>query len=679
MNLRLSRVAPVASLLVLTTSCILTMSFDRYDTNAPIFGVSGTLDGLDPGVTVALVLNGDASNALVMGDGPFVFPPSLVDGASWTVAVESAPPTMTCGSASGIVAKADVTGAAIHCVSTDATLSGLSISAAAIHPTFAPTTPHYTADPVRVGPLLAPTTTTTVTATAARAGATITVENGAVASGTPSPPIALAPGANTLHVAVRASSGASLVYTIDVTGVPDDYLKASNPHVNDSFGTAVAMSGDGSTVAVGAPAEASNATGIDGDQTPGTKGGQGAVYVFVRTGAAWSQQAYVKASNTDYGAFGSAVALSYDGSTLAVGAIEESSVGVGVDGNQAPGGPAAAGATYVFTRQGTTWSQQAYFKASNPAAFASFGAALTLSGDGNTLAVGADGEGSSATGVDGSQTQDPSTSDSGAAYVFSRSGAAWTQQAYVKASNTGANDHFGAALALSGDGNSLVVGAYGEASGAGGIDGNQNDDSKPSAGAAYVFVRAGASWAQQAYVKSASPTSDAAFGLLVALSQDGSTLAVGAGGEDSSAGVAYVFSRASTTWSQQARIAAAVRQSGAGFGAALALSSDGSTLLVGAAAENSNALYLNGDPNNTAAPGSGAAYLFRRAGSAWSQRFYMKASNTRALAQFGWSVALSGDGGSVAVGSLGESSGAKGVNGDQTDSSTLNSGATYVF
>jgi hypothetical protein len=145
-----------------------------------------------------------------------------------------------------------------------------------------------------------------------------------------------------------------------------------------------------------------------------------------------------------------------------------------------------AGAIYVFTRSGSTWSQQAYVKASNTDGADSFGSSVSLSADGNTAAVGATGEACSATGVDGDQNNNGAPY-SGAVYVFSRSGTTWSQQAYVKATNTDGDDIFGGTLGLNGSGKTLAVGAANEQSNATGIDGNQTDNSAPSSGAAYVY------------------------------------------------------------------------------------------------------------------------------------------------------------------------------------------------
>jgi ABC-type transporter Mla maintaining outer membrane lipid asymmetry permease subunit MlaE len=131
----------------------------------------------------------------------------------------------------------------------------------------------------------------------------------------------------------------------------------------------------------------------------------GAVYVFTRTGSTWAQQAYVKASNTGAGDyFGTSVALSTDGSALALGAYLEDSSATGVNGNQADNSASASGAVYVFNHTGSMWAQQAYVKASNTGAGDYFGTSVALSADGSTLAVGAYVEGSNTTGVNGNQS-----------------------------------------------------------------------------------------------------------------------------------------------------------------------------------------------------------------------------------------------------------------------------------
>ncbi|HWO26069.1 MAG TPA: DUF4215 domain-containing protein [Kofleriaceae bacterium] len=412
-------------------------------------------------------------------------------------------------------------------------------------------------------------------------------------------------------------SGAVYVFTRSgATWVQQAYIKASNTDSNDIFGYSVALSADGSTLAVGACAEDSTSTGINGDQSSNGAIDSGAVYVFTRSGTAWSQQAYVKASNTDSGdQFCYSVALSGDGSTLAVGTnLEDGVANSTVD----------SGAAYVFTRSGATWSQQAYVTASNVDAGDNFGYSIALSSDGSTLAVGSPDEDSAATGINGDHTSN-SASVSGAAYVFTRIGSVWSQQAYVKASNTEAGDLFGYSITLSGDGSTLAVGAVAEDSAATGINGNQADNSVTDSGAIYIFARSGTTWAQQAYVKASNTDAFDTFGVSVALSGDGSSLAVGAYLEDSAA------------------------------------------------------TGINGDQSSDSVLDAGAVYAFARNGATWSQQAYVKASNTEALDVFGICIGLSADGSTMAVGAYTEDSAATGVGGDQTNNSASASGAVYVF
>jgi FG-GAP repeat len=197
------------------------------------------------------------------------------------------------------------------------------------------------------------------------------------------------------------------------------YIKASNTDADDFFGAPAAISGD--TLVVAAVGEASSATGVNGNQSDNSAPYAGAAYVFVRSGTNWTQQAYLKASNTEEGDWFTSVAI--DGDTIVVGALGESSNATGVNGNQSDNSAPYAGAVYVFVRNGTTWTQQAYLKASNTEAEDEFGSGLAI--DGDTIVVGAPLESSSATGVNGNQS-DNSAQFSGAAYVFVRNGTNWT-------------------------------------------------------------------------------------------------------------------------------------------------------------------------------------------------------------------------------------------------------------
>jgi hypothetical protein len=391
------------------------------------------------------------------------------------------------------------------------------------------------------------------------------------------------------------------------------FLKASNPDFDDRFGVSVAVSGD--TVVVGANGERSDATGVNGDQNNENAPQSGAAYVFVRNGVTWTQQAYLKASNTEtMDGFGISVAIS--GDTVVVGAYGEDSDANGVNGDQSDNSASASGAAYVFVRNGTTWSQQAYLKASNSNVIDQFGVSVGVSG--NTAVIGAYAEASKTTGVNGDQT-DNSAAFAGAAYVFVRNGTTWSQQAYLKASNTDAGDYFGTSVAISGD--TVAVGAPFEASNADSVNGDQADNSASQAGAGYVFVRSGTVWSQQAYLKASNSDAGDFFGFSAALSGD--------------------------------------------------------TAVLGAYQEASIASGVNGDQTDNSRPSSGAAYVFARSGTTWSQQAYLKASNTPYTVQFGYSVAVSAD--TAIVGAWLESSNATGIDGDQNNSLAPSSGAAYAF
>jgi hypothetical protein len=462
---------------------------------------------------------------------------------------------------------------------------------------------------------------------------------------------------------VVAGDGSTQDYTVTVsTPVQQAYVKASNPGRDDGFGI-VALSADGNTLAVGAITE------------DNVKQDSGAVYVFSRSGSGWSQQAYLKAPNAGPGdIFGISLAFSADGNTLAVGARREDSDSNGV------GGPdndnlVDSGAVYVFVRSGAVWNEQAYIKASDPGSLAEFGTSVTLSANGNTLAVGAFGETSSG------------LAQSGAVYVFTRSGVVWSQQAKLKASNASQGYYFGVSVSVSADGQTLAVGAFGEGAPTG-----------QASGAAYVFARSGAAWSEQAKLKANNADgAKESFGVSVSLSADGQTLAVGARWEDSSTrgigtspnnsapkcGAAYVFARSGTAWTQQEYLKASNADAGDEFGQSVALSADGNTLAVSAYAEASKASGIDGDQNDNSTYFAGAVYAFARTGSTWSQRAYIKASNTGKADPhgdaFGGTIALSADGVTLAVEAHREDSGATGVNGNQNDNSVVDSGAVYLF
>jgi len=258
--------------------------------------------------------------------------------------------------------------------------------------------------------------------------------------------------------------------------------------------------------------------------------------------------------------FGNSVALSEDGNTALIGKY-----------NKTVNGRTPAGAAYVFVRPsgGTTWTQQQELVASDAAYQDFFGSSVALSGDGNTVLIGAYGKNVNRHG------------QAGAAYVFVRpsGGTAWTQQQELTASDADYQDLFGYPVALSGDGNTALIGAS-----------LKTVTGQMQAGAAYVFVRpsGGTTWTQQQELTASDTASNDQFGSSVALSGDGNTALIGASLKtvigQGQAGAAYVFVRPSggTTWTQQQELTASDTASNDQFGSSVALSGDGNTALIGA-------------------------------------------------------------------------------------------------
>jgi hypothetical protein len=341
-------------------------------------------------------------------------------------------------------------------------------------------------------------------------------------------------GAYLDDIGTNANQGSAYVFTRSGTSWRQQaQLTAGDGTANDYFGTSVAVSGD--TAVVGAY-----------DDTVGANAGQGSAYVFTRSGTSWSQQAQLTAGD---GAandnFGYSVAL--DGNTAVVGAYADT---VGANTYQ--------GSAYVFTRSGTSWSQQAKLTAGDGAALDYFGISVAVSGD---------------TAVVGAYVDDVgANTDQGSAYVFTRSGTNWSQQAHLTAGDGAANDYFGYSVAVSGD--TAVVGAYGNDIGA-----------NPNQGSAYVFTRSGTSWSQQAQLTAGDGATNDLLGVSVAVSGD--TAVVGAYGNDVGAnidqGSAYVFMRSGAIWGQQAKLNAGDGATSDFFGLSVAISGD--TAVVGAFAD----------------------------------------------------------------------------------------------
>ncbi|HEY8474383.1 MAG TPA: hypothetical protein VIL37_17345, partial [Natronosporangium sp.] len=373
-------------------------------------------------------------------------------------------------------------------------------------------------------------------------------------------------GAQNAMVNGEQAHGAAWVFELDGGGGPGTTtLVAADGAADDWFGRAVAIDGDTALV------------GADAADVAGTFN-QGAVYVFVRDGDGWTQQAKLVASDGgQFDQFGISVAL--DGDTALIGTAGE--------------------AAYVFTRTGSSWTEQA--KLTVAESMSGFGIDVALASD--TALVGA-----READVDGRINQ-------GAAYVFVRDGDSWTQQAKLVASDGAAFDVFGDAIALTG--NTAVVGAA--FADPGGRDG---------AGAAWVFTRAGDSWTERAKLVAGDSAAGDWFGSAVAVAGD--TVLVGATLDDGGRGAAYAFTRTGDSWTEQAKLVASDGAAGDGFGNAIALR--GNAALIGA-------WFDDG--------GIGSAYAFVRDGGSWAEQARLVADGRAAADQFGNAVAIDGDTGVV--------------------------------
>jgi uncharacterized RmlC-like cupin family protein len=372
--------------------------------------------------------------------------------------------------------------------------------------------------------------------------------------------------------------------TIDPTFSQQQKLTAPDGAAEDLFGSSVAISGE--TIVVGAQFD-------DVEQTFTTPIDQGSAYVFVRTGAAWALQQKLTASDgTGLDQFGTSVAIS--GETIVVGAPGDD---IGASQDQ--------GSAYVFVRLGAVWTEQQKLTTSDGTEGDQYGSSVTISGE--TLVAGAPFDDVGA------------NQDQGSAYVFVRAGTNWTQQQKLTASDGAFNDRFAISVAISGE--TLVVGTPFNDIGV-----NQEQ------GSAYVFVRTGTVWALQQQLTAPNNIPFDEFGYSVAIS--GETIVIGAPFGDTTAnpqqGPAYVFVRTGVNWALQQQLTALDGKRFDEFGISVAIS--GETIVIGAHGQD-----VSANQNQ------GAAYIFVRAGTIWSQQQKLTASDSAVDDQFGRSVAISGE------------------------------------
>jgi hypothetical protein len=312
---------------------------------------------------------------------------------------------------------------------------------------------------------------------------------------------------------------------------------------------------------------------------------------------------------------GASVSLSADGNTAIVGGPDDNNL---------------AGAAWVYTRSGGVWSEQAKLIGTDAIGPAFQGVSVSLSADGNTAIVG------------GSSDNFQGSGNAGAAWVYTRSGGGWSQQAKLVGTGAVGPAAQGVSVSLSVDGNTAIVGGpFDNFQGAGPV------------GAAWVYTRSGGVWSEQAKLIGTDAIGPAFQGVSVSLSADGNTAIIGGdadnGGIPSGVGAAWVFTRSSGAWTQQAKLVGTGAIGGALQGVSVALSADGNTAIVGGPDDDNGGIPFGG---------VGAAWVYTRSAGVWTQQqAKLVATDAVGPANQGFSVSLSSDGNTSVVGGRLDSAG----------------------
>jgi len=371
-------------------------------------------------------------------------------------------------------------------------------------------------------------------------------------------------------------------------------------------GASVAISADGNYVASGAPADGSS----------GNTGGS--VYIYVKSGSTWSQQQKIQASDNNAGDYlGDRVEMNSDGTYLIAGAWYD-------DANSTN-----SGASYIFTRSGTTWSQQAKLDDRTGGSH-NAGRACAISSDGSYAAFGSNSNTSDAYSTTGSVT------------VFTRSGTSWSVQQKFQPTDIASSDLFGIGVAMSDDATDIAAAAY-----------NQNS----SQGSVYVWTRSGTSWTQQAKLTASDGAANDNLGTNnghgVDISGDGNYVVAGAENHNSN-GAAYVWVRSGSSWTQQAKLTASDGEATDRFGHCVRINENGSQIIVVAHLE------------DTGGSNRGSAYIFTRSGTSWSETAILR-NNTSPVSGRMEAAAINANGNAIVTGVINN-----GVAG-------TNVGAAYVY
>lgn len=586
--------------------------------------VGGTLSGLAGGT---LVLHNNGADALSLtADGHFAFAQAVPEGATYDVTVHAQPAGLLCAlsGASGTV-HAAVTSVAALCTP-DPSLQPPPIPAA-------PAVGYAPKSFLFSWPAIANATYYRLGEDPGATGSFTVLANNLGSTTYALQELALTQPPTAWRYALQACNANgcspwSLPVTADATRAIGYFKPAAATGIRN-FGQGIALTPDGSVMAVGAAAT---------------------VELFTRTAGQWQ---WVQTLSFQVASYPRPV-ISNDGTLL-----------VGMFGHD--GAFADQGLVQVFSRTGSVWTLADTWDPPVPRVVGNFGAFLGISRDGTVAVVG---EFMSARG-------------GGSFHVYRKTGGAWAREVTIEPDHPQQGGLFGVQAKISADGSTIVVGAQYDNSGS---LTDETDTSKSNAGAAFVYGydTGSGTWTKRAYLKAPVPTVNDLFGASTAISGDGNTVVIGVRnasvGGVIRAGVAHVFRRTAGTYTLAQTIPApqpTLNSTFGGFG--LALTPDGTSLAIAARGDSSSGTGVDADTTQGAALTAGAVHLYRLAGTQFAHARYLKAPNTGSGDLFGDVLDITADGRTIAVGATGEASAASGIGGDQADNSVVNRGAAYLY
>lgn len=386
---------------------------------------------------------------------------------------------------------------------------------------------------------------------------------------------------------------------------------ASDRSANDNFGRAVAVDATGTRVIIGAP---------NADET--STSNNGAVYIFRRDGSTWTQEAILNQATTNNQYFGDSVAIDDTGTRIVIGMY---------------GFNSAQGCVYVYTRSGTSWNLEVQLQSTNDQNDDRFGFSVACNSDCSWIITGAPRNNSGST-------------RSGTVYTWRRDGTIWFEENKLIQNDPVNNDYFGYSVALDQTGTRAIVGAY-----------LADPSAISSAGSAYVFLRTGNVWAQEAKLVASDSSTNAQFGFAVDMDSSGQRVVIGANlatvSALTTAGAAYIFQRSGTNWTQEVKLIPSDLATADNFGTSVAISGDGLKVVIGAPFQNPSAIA-----------DAGCVYVFNKIAFEWLQETKVTASDLQASDNFGYALDLSEDSGRLIVGAFNED-----------PSGTSNAGSSYIY